>query len=436
MNKVQFSDLLTHKSTWEAYIRLRQVANLPPVELHAYQRAKLRSLLTHCVSSVPFYKHVLAGSGANLTVDDPFEILSLFPVVDKSTLRENYDGFLAEGSAKKFRTKMAQTGGTTGAPLKFLKDSECRSAINAAVLRAFEGYGVSQNDRKLIVWGKRIAGSNLKERARLMVQMSLDNSRYVDAFRVSQNSFESLKRIFERFQPRMVYGYCQATFEIARLFMKNHYSYPLKAVVTTVEPLFPHHRQMFKYVFGCDTYDQYGSVEVSAIGFECIMHEGLHVTEERCVVEAGKDGVIILTDLDNKVFPFVRYMNGDVIELDPKPCLCGLNSKRIKKLLGRVGDVIIGLNGNRLHPEFFTHLLNETGISYRRNLLKYQVFQLSERRLEWRIVSDNLDEDETAILLAQLQRYLGEMDFVITNVPDISVGRSGKFQYVCSNVTS
>lgn len=100
------------------------------------------------------------------------------------------------------------------------------------------------------------------------------------------------------------------------------------------------------------------------------------------------------------------------------------------RILGRTGDLIEGPNDNRVHPEFFTHLINETGVAYRRRGRKYQLVQEGDGRLVWSLVSDPIDESDRALLGARLREYLGpgEMDF--RAVDDIPASPSGKFQYV------
>lgn len=164
------------------------------------------------------------------------------------------------------------------------------------------------------------------------------------------------------------------------------------------------------------------------------MHNGLHVAEERCIVEVNEDNEIILTDLDNFAFPFIRYKNGDKVILSDKKCKCGRSGRIIKKVSGRTRDVIIGLNGNRVHPAIFTRLLNETGISFKRNLLKYQVIQRNKGEIIWKIVSDDLLPEEKRLLKNYLMKYLDKMKIDIVNVQEIPNTLSGKFRYVISQI--
>ena len=86
-----------------------------------------------------------------------------------------------------------------------------------------------------------------------------------------------------------------------------------------------------------------------------------------------------------------------------------------------------------MHPEFFTHLINETGISHRTRLRKYQVVQETDRCLVWKVVSDPLSEGDRDWLVQQVRRYLGDVDVQIVAVQDIPPAKSGKFQYVIAH---
>jgi phenylacetate-CoA ligase len=151
-------------------------------------------------------------------------------------------------------------------------------------------------------------------------------------------------------------------------------------------------------------------------------------------VELDDNGEIILTDIDNRAMAFIRYKNGDIAVPSGGPCSCGRHSPLLTRILGRRGDVVIGVNGNRLHPEVFTHLINESGVSYRRNLRKYQVIQEDVSSLRWLLVCDPISDADRRALIEQLERHLGRMAFAIDTVPDIPASSSGKFQYVVSKI--
>ncbi len=233
-----------------------------------------------------------------------------------------------------------------------------------------------------------------------------------------------------RYQPRLVHGYCQSLVDLARWILAEGVIVPVRAVSTTVEPLFDEHRRVLEAAFGCPAFDQYGCGEAEAIAMECPAHSGLHVTDERVVLELGEGGEVIVTDLDNLAFPFIRYRNGDLAVAADGDCRCGRHTRRLSRIIGRTGDAIVGLGGQRLHPEFFTHLINETGIAAARDLRRYQVVQETPRRLVWKLVSRPLTPADERRLVQALRDHLGEIEIAIQIVDDIPASASGKFRYV------
>lgn len=300
--------------------------------------------------------------------------------------------------------------------------------------RFHQWMGVSPGDPKIVVWGAPIAKPGPLKVMRDWGLRRLTNAVLINPFTINRAAAARHRVLFERHRPVLVHGYCQAIYELARWFDEWGLHFPLRAVSTTVEPLFPEYRQAFRQAFSCEAFDQYGCGEVEMAAGECSAHEGLHVFQERAVLETDGEGHIILTDLDNRAFPFIRYRNGDVAEMAEQQCSCGRIGPKLKRVLGRTGDVITGANGNRVHPEFFTHLLNETGVSYRAGLRKYQVVQTQTDRLEWRLVSSPLSDNERRQLALKVREYLGEVEVRFVHVDDIPPSRSGKFQYVVSRL--
>lgn len=432
MNPIRFIDLLSGKKIaayYDLYLRSQWYSQ---AELETYRIHKLKGLLRHCSRHVPFYQEIIRRKGLDVERLDSLDILQELPITDKETVKANYDGIVSTNLRDFKNLRTQQTGGTTGNPLRFYTDIDRRSSAWAAFYRFYTWMKIDlREDPKLVVWGAPIVARSRVRKWRDRVLDRLENRKSLDSFLIGRGAVDQLIARFQRVQPKLVRGYCQSVYELAGLFGSAGFRYPLTAVSTTVEPLFDEYRERFREVFGCETFDQYGCGEVEAIAFECEAHQGLHLTEERCVVEIEPDGEILVTDLDNRVFPFIRYRTGDRVVASERPrCACGRNGRMLEKIVGRSGDVVIGLKGTRLHPEFFTHLLNETEISFRKDVTRYQVIQRSADRLEWRIVSRPLDPEEEGLLRANLEKYLGKMRVEITVVEAIPESRSGKFRYV------
>jgi phenylacetate-CoA ligase len=430
MNRIQMIDWLSRKRVWPYYRQYVDTQWYSRQQLDDLRLAKLRRLLAHCERHVPFYQAVMRDQGIVPSKVDSLDVVRRFPVIDKATVLREYRRLQASGAPGLGVVRYSQTGGTTGEPLRVPKDVAARSSAQAMMFRFNDWMGVGLAEPKLILWARPIIAPHWTKRLRDGLFRRITNTRQVDAFGVNRAALPGIAALLRGFRPVALHGYCLSLYELARWFADAGERFSLRAVSTTAEQLFPEHRPLFRDVFGCEAFEQYGGGEVEAIAMECAMHEGLHVSEERVILELDDDRNVIVTDLENLAFPFIRYKNGDQATPAGRACRCGRASQLLAGILGRVADMIGGPSGNRVHPDFFTHLLNETGISYRTRLRKYQVVQERADRVVWKLVADPLSSEERAWLIAQVRAYLGAVEVEIERVEDIPPGRSGKFQYV------
>jgi phenylacetate-CoA ligase len=211
-------------------------------------------------------------------------------------------------------------------------------------------------------------------------------------------------------------------------------SFQVKAITTTAEPLTEEHRTLFREVFHAETFDQYGFGEIGGVAFECDAHEGLHITEERVIVEVNDKNELIVTDLDNFAMPFIRYHNADQAILSDIPCSCGRKSRLIKKIMGRTCDYITGMNGEFLHWAYFWHLFFDSAIAEKRDLRKFQIVQTSPNDLKIRLVANPLDDEERQVLIDNIQSRVGKMNIIFSFEPDIENSASGKYRPVINHL--
>ncbi|HEV8265428.1 MAG TPA: hypothetical protein VGQ06_10790 [Gemmatimonadales bacterium] len=434
MNRLLLIDRLSGKRASRYYREYASTQWYDRARLDAYRVAKLRELLVHCNRHVPFYRDALRAAGINPNHVDSLDVLNRLPVVDKAVVKSAYTRLLSTDMRGLGKIRYSQTGGTTGEPLRVPKDVAMRSSALAALERFHDWMSITLGDPVIVLWGAAVVRRPWTVRLREAVLATVRNERRVSTFGISRAHLAEIAHILRTFRPALLHGYCQSIFELAQWFVESGESFELRAVSTTVEPLFAEYRPTLRQAFKCEAFDQYGCGEVEAIAMECGSHEGLHVIEERVVLELDSDGGVIVTDLDNFVFPFIRYRNGDRAVPANRPCRCGRPHQLLDRILGRTGDVIGGPTGKRVHPEFFTHLVNETGVANRRRLRKYQVVQEASDRLRWKLAADALNDYDRQQLVEGVRAYLGPVQVVLEEVDDIPPASSGKFQYVIAHV--
>jgi phenylacetate-CoA ligase len=127
------------------------------------------------------------------------------------------------------------------------------------------------------------------------------------------------------------------------------------------------HRYWSGRVFDAPIADEYGSSETEIIAFEC--PEGnRHIISENVLVEVVKDtdktaeaGEIVVTDLNNRLMPLIRYRLGDRGILGDHACPCGRNLPILKEIQGRTSEVryVKTPDGRLIHSVAFAYLFED-----------------------------------------------------------------------------
>jgi phenylacetate-CoA ligase len=94
----------------------------------------------------------------------------------------------------------------------------------------------------------------------------------------------------------------------------------------------------------------YGASECMRMVFECNQLTGYHMDlynyyfeyldDTGKVCKPGENANIIVTNLNNRVFPLIRYRIGDQCIVSEKTCSCGNNYSLVSQITGRDSDVI------------------------------------------------------------------------------------------------
>jgi phenylacetate-CoA ligase len=130
----------------------------------------------------------------------------------------------------------------------------------------------------------------------------------------------------------------------------------------------------------------YSSEECGTIAIQCPDNKEVYHVMENIIVEVDDDGGIIVSNLTN---PYVRrYKHGDHIELGE--CNCGRTLQTIKKIHGRVRNMLVLPNGDKKWPLFGTRDIHETF-----NIKRFKVIQTTLSDLEVQIIADKLSSEKT-----------------------------------------
>jgi phenylacetate-CoA ligase len=412
-----------------------------PAELRALQAEKLARLVETAYAHVPYVRETMQARGLAPRDVRSADDLHKLPLMDRRVLRENWPARITHQGPRAPHSLVMRTGGSTGEPLFFRISRASRTWDRASYYRCLAWCGVGRAETVMNVWGRLIVAGRTPRLLRAAKERFVTREHILDAFTMSPESMRAFVRRMRRLRARLLRGYTSALVDLGRFVESERLELPpLAALSTTAEQVLPEQRRFLERVFCAPLFDQYGCAEVGGAAYECDRHAGLHVASEHCVIEIvddagtplppGRVGRIALTNLDNEVTPFLRYANDDMAAAIAEPCPCGRGLPLLSPVTGRVSDMIHGANGQRVHGEFFTHLLHELGLTESLPVREFQVEQTAADRLVFRIVSDRPASDaEIARLRGEIREYLGEMRVDFEAPPALPRTGSGKRRF-------
>lgn len=434
MNITILGDFLTGKSVQKYYTLYSKTQWYDQKEMEEYQLVKLKRLINHCYYHVPFYTDYMKANGILPSDIDSLNKLTLFPIITKEIIKNHYDKFIPTNLKEIKGVKTSQTGGTTGNILFKRNDANTRSSVWATYKRFNDWMGYKDRDKALILMGGHVIGHSFKDSFKKFINDFITNKTSFSPYDTSEENLNKIISSLKNNKYKLIRSYSQFLYSLGLRLKHDGLHFNIKSITTTAEALMAEHRVIFKEVFNAESFDQYGCGEIGGVAFECDHHNGLHIAEERVIVDVNDKNELIITDLDNYSMPFVRYWNADQAILSDTPCSCGRKSRLIKTIMGRTCDYIIGLNGEFLHWAYFWHLFFDSGIADKQNLKKFQIIQEAKDSIKIRIVSDPISAEQLELLTRNIQNRLGEIKVVYIMDDDIENTKTGKYRPVINKL--
>jgi phenylacetate-CoA ligase len=399
----------------------------------AEQLYLLQNQVKLAYSCIPFYRDLWNSLLAGHETIRDWRDFSQLPIIQKADIQNNRAG-LVNSFVKRF--DLRSTSGSTGTPLKFVKDRQATAFMDAIMYDAYSWHGISKSDRQARFWGMP---HESKSRCLAQFKDFLMNRKRLSAFQLSEPAFKSYATLMQQWRPQYCYGYPSLMCEFAEFLQKTEVDLSflrLKAAICTGEQLSDEQRELLAQQFHCPVVNEYGCTEVGVMGFEC--SEGcLHEMTPNIYLEVIKNGTpvineegdVVVTELHALTSPFIRYKTGDRGVKMSEHCSCGLPYPVIKILSGRVDDYILTPDGRKVYDAILAYTLKQ-------GIKQFKAVQRNSRMLEIMIVPDQgLTQDVLDFYMSELMSQISsDMEFVFTKVARIPHEKSGKLRYFSSEM--
>jgi phenylacetate-CoA ligase len=419
--------------------RLEQMQWYPADRLEDYQNQQLRTLIRHCYDNVPYYRKIMDDSKLQPADISTISDLPLLPILTREDIKRNFAGLTAH-NIKRSQLYVGHTSGTTGSPLEFLYDRRICLMKNVVDWRQKHWGGVNFGDKIAFFLGRVVVPISQTKPPFWRANWVL-NHLFFSSFHLSSGNMARYIEKLERFNPMAVEGYPSTAYIIARYLLSQKRIFPVKAVFTSSETLFPQQREIIEKAFACPVFDFYGLAERVAFASECNAHEGHHINTDFGVIEIlnrnlqpvarGEIGRIVATGLHNYGMPLIRYQTSDVTSLKDRKCSCGREFPLMEDVTTKAEDIITTRDGRYISSSILTHPFKPM-----HNVAESQIIQEDRESIRVKIVKlPSYDDKDTLYLQEELKKRVGAgMKIDIEFVESIPRTPSGKFRWVISRV--
>jgi len=342
-----------------SYLKQKNIRKLSLEEIQKTQWIRLKELLEIVYNSSDFYHESF--ETVNLKPQDikSYKDFTKLPIVNKKILKKNYKRIVVKGSSDKDYV-VSYTAGSTGEPFPFLLDKKREHPLTAAAyMLNMENVGINPFKKYNELMIKAEPVNEIKKLYDPIKRGILYRLKYrftseiigVRSLEIKEENIKAIYSIIKNNNIDGIYGYSSNIFYLAKLFKMHNLELKLKYIIPIAEGLLKQQKDFIRNTFHCPLYMDYGASECMRMGFECNQHNGYHLdiynyyfeylddNGETC--KPGEIGNIIVTNLNNYIFPLIRYQVGDQCIAAKEKCSCGLNYPIVNQIIGRAPDFVI-----------------------------------------------------------------------------------------------
>jgi len=296
-------------------------------------------------------------------------------------------------------TRVHQTSGTTGTPIRVIDTSE-----------SWDWWGYC--------WGHVLAGAGVTTGDRVFLPFSfgpfigfwatVEGTKRVGAMMIPGGGWDSIQRLHMMRDMGATVVCCTPTYalRLAEVAREDHFdmrSLSVRALIHAGEPgaNVARTKARIEAAWGAKCFDHAGASEVGAHSFECELQPGgIHLIESEFIGEvidlqtgqeaaAQETGELVITNLGRPGFPVIRYRTGDLVRLNLTPCACGRTFARFDGgLLGRSDDMVT-IRGVNVYPTAIENVIRQFASVDEFQVTVTTVHEMHHLEVEIEVVSGN-----------------------------------------------
>jgi len=397
-----------------------------------YRAERLGYVLHRAATQVPYYRdHWQARRRRGDRA--AWDVLANWPILEKDVLRERPEQFVADDCDRR-RMFFQQTSGTTGKPIRLWRSRRALQGLyGVAAARTRSWLGVSERERWARLGGQVVVPIE-QRRPPFWVWNAARQQLYLSTYHLAPDLLPYYLDALREYRIVCLQAYPSSLHVLAQAALQlGARDLPVRAVITSAEPLLPHQRQTIMAAFHCPVQETYGMGESVAAASSCgdgRLHQWpevgiVEVVDGAAAVPRGVAGDLVCTGLLDADMPLIRYRVGDRGTMPPQdsPCACGRTLPEFGEIQGRSNDMLLTPDGRQvfwLNPVFY-------GVPVR----EAQIIQEAIGRIRVRYApADAFTPRWDREIAGRLRARLGDVEVILEPVARVPRSANGKLQAV------
>jgi len=330
---------------------------MPLEELQKFQLNKFQETVAWVYERVPFYKRKLDEMGLVPDAIRCLEDIAKLPVTVKNDLRDNYPFGLCAVPMKEV-VRVHASSGTTGKPVTGPYTREDLEQWTECMARNLWSAGLRPDDVAQNAYGHGLftGGMGFHQGIDRIGCTVVPTSAGLTERQIT------LMQDFKSDALLSTPSYALTIAERAEDMGIDVKNLPLRVGVFGAEPWTQAMRKEIETRMGIKAMEAFGLTELGGPGvsFDCENQDGLHINEDHFLAEIvdpetlepvplGEKGELLITSIQRRAMPMIRYRTKDITRLTREPCACGRTLIRMDKVYGRTDDMLI-ISGVNIFP--------------------------------------------------------------------------------------
>ena len=333
------------------------------IDEEAYQFLKLRETLAYAKENIPYYQKTFSEIDFNIEDFKNLKEITLLPLIDKDTVRNNYELMINKNYPKK-NFFYVTTGGSSGEPMKFLQSKNVWAKELAFVNNYFKENGYTTQDLKASFRGGDFENIKNNEYWKLN---PIHNEIHFSPFHIGRESITHYVSKLNQLQPKFIHTYPSAIMAIMRNMHENSLSlnYQIKCIFLISENITKEEILEIKSYFNCNVSSFFGHTERLIFApLEQSTLQTYRINKRYGFVELidsnRQKKELVGTSFDNFAMPLIRYRTDDYssYENEEEGLIHLIDGRWDKEYLNGKNGLSLTLTALNMHSDIFKNVLN------------------------------------------------------------------------------